>query len=358
MSVPNHGILGVKQGRHATLRMTFPTAADRLSDKPSEAPARFEYPFADDDIGTVARDIDTGAVFMLTSATPVVWSSLVLLPDPTSIDISIVKATAGTIAAGDVVRLVGYNVTEGFCTGELAKSDSPSTMPGFGIAVIGATDTVAGTIRITGLIQGIDTSAFSEGDLLYVSETVSGGLQNTKPQPTDRVQPIAQVCRVDAVNGSVLLTGTSRATALPNTPSIALNSTTAYTTTSTPDSNVWTALVSPGSGDHLGYPFGAGGKEAKILVEGTYEISLYGIFVSTTTSANPVMGIYVNGFLNAKALLSTIANNTTISIVNLSGFTSLDLAVDDLVTIKLYHNTAGGNFSANQHGWTISLVGK
>ncbi len=219
MNAPNHGILGIKQGRHSMLRMTFANATDRINNVPVTTPARFEYPFTDDDTGSVAQDLDTGALFILAGISPIVWSALSINPDPTAIDIAAVKATPGVIPGGSVVRLVGYSILEGVCKVELAKADSPSTMPAMGISLSGVTglsENTAGLIRVVGLLQGLDTSSFSEGDLLYVSDTVGGQLKNTRPQLASEVQPIAKVCRVDGVSGSMMLTGISRKNSLPN----------------------------------------------------------------------------------------------------------------------------------------------
>jgi len=52
-----------------------------------------------------------------------------------------------------------------------------------------------------GFVRGIDTSAFSVGDVLYASPTVAGGLTKTKPTAPDNVIPLAACVISDATNG-------------------------------------------------------------------------------------------------------------------------------------------------------------
>jgi len=56
-----------------------------------------------------------------------------------------------------------------------------------------------------GFIRDLDTSAFSVGDILYVSPTVAGELTNVKPTAPDNVIPIAAVVNVDATNGVIFV---------------------------------------------------------------------------------------------------------------------------------------------------------
>lgn len=54
-------------------------------------------------------------------------------------------------------------------------------------------------------MRGVDTSAFSVGDILYASPTVAGGLTATKPTAPDNVIPVAAVLASDAVNGEIFV---------------------------------------------------------------------------------------------------------------------------------------------------------
>jgi hypothetical protein len=56
-----------------------------------------------------------------------------------------------------------------------------------------------------GHVSGLDTSAFSVGDILYASPTVAGAFTNVKPTAPDNVIPVAAVLDVDATNGEIFV---------------------------------------------------------------------------------------------------------------------------------------------------------
>ena len=56
-----------------------------------------------------------------------------------------------------------------------------------------------------GFVRGIDTSAFSAGDILYASTTVAGAFTNVKPTAPNNVIPLAACVVSDATNGVVFV---------------------------------------------------------------------------------------------------------------------------------------------------------
>ena len=133
--------------------------------------------------------------------------------DASVILIETLKATAGTITAGSVVRTTGYNGTRVLI--ELADADAAGETPGIGIARETITDAIAGNVVVFGKLEGIDTSTFSVADTLYLS-TTPGVLTNTRPTgATTGIQAIARVLDVDATNGIVEVVGAGRTNALP-----------------------------------------------------------------------------------------------------------------------------------------------
>jgi hypothetical protein len=64
-----------------------------------------------------------------------------------------------------------------------------------------------------GFINGVDTSTFVEGDIIYVA--VGGGYTQVKPTGSARIQNIGVVTKV-AVNGSGVVLGSGRANDVPN----------------------------------------------------------------------------------------------------------------------------------------------
>lgn len=56
-----------------------------------------------------------------------------------------------------------------------------------------------------GFVRDVDTSAFSQGDVLYVSTTVAGELTNVKPTAPNNVIPIAAVVKVGTTDGVIFV---------------------------------------------------------------------------------------------------------------------------------------------------------
>jgi hypothetical protein len=96
-----------------------------------------------------------------------------------------------------------------------ALSGTAASMPAVGLLSSTLADEAEGTIVLSGFLQGLNTSTFSEGDTLYVSAT--GTLTTTIPAgEANLIQNIGKVIKVHASNGSVMVTGAGRANATPN----------------------------------------------------------------------------------------------------------------------------------------------
>lgn len=133
----------------------------------------------------------------------------------TEVLINVEKGSAGTITAGQVVYQSGFDAVALVIEVELADADSSTTMPAIGVAQQTITDTVPGHIAAFGTLSGIDTSAFSVGDDLYVSGT-AGDLTATKPTGTALIQKVAQVGRSHVSLGVIEVFGAGRTNDLPN----------------------------------------------------------------------------------------------------------------------------------------------
>ena len=125
------------------------------------------------------------------------------------------KASAGTIAIGQVAYIVGWSTGDSVITVELADSDAAGTMPGYGIAKESITDSGSGQLAVSGTVSGFDTSSFAVGDPLYVGGT-AGSLTNVKPTGTGLVQHVAICNKSDAATGIVQVVGAGVLNGLPN----------------------------------------------------------------------------------------------------------------------------------------------
>ena len=109
------------------------------------------------------------------------------------------------INAGDPVYFSGYASNQY----QVTKSNASvgSTMPAIGIAAqaIGAGQN--GYIVISGVVDAdLNTSAYTVGQFLYVA--VGGGLTGTAPVYPDLAQQVAQVLKVSATTGKIMLLST------------------------------------------------------------------------------------------------------------------------------------------------------
>ncbi len=116
---------------------------------------------------------------------------------------TVANTSGSTLAKGSVVFVFGSS--DGVPSVRLAKADAITTLPAFGIL---PKDILAGTTGIcnfSGALDGIDTSAFSVGDKLYVSDIGFGGLVNAEPIHPSISQLVAVVTFSDVKNGSIFI---------------------------------------------------------------------------------------------------------------------------------------------------------
>lgn len=111
--------------------------------------------------------------------------------------------TGGTLTKGTVVYINGMNA--GLATVAKAKADSVSTSPAYGVISADIANSAYGGLQFTGIVSGVDTSAFSSGDILYLSASSAGTLTKVKPLAPNIAQTIATVITSNASTGSFTL---------------------------------------------------------------------------------------------------------------------------------------------------------
>ncbi len=121
-------------------------------------------------------------------------------------------ASGATLTKGDVVYISGHSGQKT----EVDKADASDSnkMPAFGIV---AADPVSQNVDVVtfGTLKTINTSAYSEGDELFVS-TTAGQITSTAPSGEGNlVQKIAKVVRA-GVSGNIKIMGAGRTNATPN----------------------------------------------------------------------------------------------------------------------------------------------
>ena len=114
------------------------------------------------------------------------------------------NTSGSTITKGSVVKIVG--VAGGFVGINLAQADSvANSETAFGITAEDIADTSNGFVAINGLVHGLNTNAYTEGDILYLSTTTPGAITNVKPASPNYIVVVGYVAKKSATDGHILL---------------------------------------------------------------------------------------------------------------------------------------------------------
>lgn len=104
----------------------------------------------------------------------------------------------------------------GHATVDSAKASGAGTMACAGILPAAISNSSNGLIIHFGMLENINTSAWSVGDILYIAS--DGGLTNTRPTGTNLIQPMALVVKDHASQGEIEIYGSHDVRGLPNLP--------------------------------------------------------------------------------------------------------------------------------------------
>jgi hypothetical protein len=109
----------------------------------------------------------------------------VTIPDGSVVYLSGAQGERATVALGDASSLIHARSTIGIATEEIL-------------------DNQQGFVTTQGLVRGLNTIAYTEGDPLFLSATVPGGLQTTPPpSPPNASVFVGMVVRSHATEGSI-----------------------------------------------------------------------------------------------------------------------------------------------------------
>ena len=114
------------------------------------------------------------------------------------------NSSGSTISNGKAVYVSGNHVGSGLPTIELAQSDSLSTSQDFiGLATHDIENNTIGYVTSIGRVGGLDTSGFSNGDMLWVDDSTAGELTATRPSQPNFTVPVGVVTKANASNGTI-----------------------------------------------------------------------------------------------------------------------------------------------------------
>lgn len=161
----------------------------------------------------------------------------------------VVNNTGSTINNGVVVYVNGSS--GGLNTIALANANALATSYVLGVTTESITNGSTGHVTTTGVVRGVNTSAYTVGTLLYLSSSSAGGLTNVEPTGANLRVPIARV-RVSNISAGEIYV-------FPTLPS--------------PNSASITAVANGGTG--------------------VASLTAYGIVIGGTTSTGPVQSVAV-----------------------------------------------------------------
>ena len=112
------------------------------------------------------------------------------------------NTSGGTLAKGTPVYATGTVGSTNVFTVSASRADTAATMPAIGLLESSLANNATGTALQLGLLENIDTSTYSQGQVLYVAP--AGGLTATRPNDSYLVEPIGTVGRVNASTGAIV----------------------------------------------------------------------------------------------------------------------------------------------------------
>jgi len=129
------------------------------------------------------------------------------IEDAALLQYTVVQNTTGsTIPKGTVVGFAGVGSNNVLSVAPYLADGSLPSLYILGVMAEELPDSGAtGLCCVWGSVSGIDTSAFSVGDVLYASPTVAGGFTASKPTAPDNVIPIAAVLVDSATAGDIFV---------------------------------------------------------------------------------------------------------------------------------------------------------
>jgi hypothetical protein len=149
----------------------------------------------------------TGQYIKLTDAATgaTAWSDLGQAAEVSTISYEVRNESGSSIPIGSVVYVDGGSGSSDHVTIALSDASSESTSSKtFGITAETIANNSTGKVILEGLVEGVDTSAFSPGDTLWLS-TTAGEFENTIPVTPDHAVFVGYAVRCQQNNGSIFV---------------------------------------------------------------------------------------------------------------------------------------------------------
>lgn len=295
--------------------------------------------------------------------------------------IRVVNKTGSTLAQNSVVYLSGAQGNRP--TVALAKADVEATSAGtLGFIVSDILNNAEGYVITDGLLSGFNTSSFTAGDLLYLSDATAGAVVNTVPSSPSHGVRLGYALN-STNNGSVQVkidngyesnelhdvsntkpTITGQILVWDNTAGYYKPTTTAYgemyatnisqTVTIALANTAYEITAGMTGGTVLRVAFG-GNHYLKVTDAGNY-VCAFSLTLDTAIAADEVEGGFM---INGTAQTNGTAH-TTVSVANegstISATAILTLAANDEVSLFIRNHTAGRNIIVEHASLTINKL--
>ncbi|MCH9717297.1 MAG: hypothetical protein K0U52_09465 [Gammaproteobacteria bacterium] len=134
--------------------------------------------------------------------------------------IPVKNETAGTLNMGTPVYITGTVGASDVLSIDAADASSDSTMPVCGLLTTTLAPNEQGFLIQSGLLRQYNTSGItgSPADRAGIYVASGGGLTTVKPDGTNLIQNVGKIARLDASNGSILVSAILRSNDVPNIP--------------------------------------------------------------------------------------------------------------------------------------------
>lgn len=140
----------------------------------------------------------------VTTVSGAVDLSVAVAASTTNVICYVRNATGATLTKGTVVYITGATGQIPTVSKAIATSDSTSAQT-LGVMSANLANNSNGYVTIIGLVKDIDTSAFTDGQQLYLSPITAGGLTSTKPYAPDHLVYVAIVEYAHPVHGELFV---------------------------------------------------------------------------------------------------------------------------------------------------------
>ena len=142
-------------------------------------------------------------------------ASIIVTPTGSSIDVIVSNNSPASTLTAQVRNQTGATLTKGTlvyisgaagnkCLVSKAQANAEATSSKtFGMITADIPNNQNGYVTISGIVSGLDTSAYADGTTLYLSPTVAGGYTSSKPSAPNHLVYVGTVTYSHASQGSI-----------------------------------------------------------------------------------------------------------------------------------------------------------